>query len=106
MELGISTLPFFNKPTLEEAIDCCCAYGFKHIEIMCEPTQALPMEISQERRKKLVQKAEEEGLQYYVHAPIADVNLMSLNAGIRAEARRQLIACIQFTHDIGAKRMV
>lgn len=106
MELGISTLPFFYKPTLEEAIDCCCDYGFKHIEIMCEPAQALPIEISQDRRKKLVQKAKENGLQYYVHAPIADVNLMSLNVGIRAEARRQLIECIRFTRDIGAKRMV
>lgn len=106
MKLGISTLPFFNRPTLEEAIDCCCAYGFKDIEIMCEPPQSLPFEISQERRKNLVQRAERDGLQYYVHAPIADINLMSLNEGIRAEAQRQLIECIRFTHDIGAKRMV
>lgn len=106
MELGISTLPFFNRSTLEEAIDCCCAYGFGNIEIMCEPPQALPFEISKERREKLVQKAKDNGLQYYVHAPIADVNLMSLNAGIRKEAQRQLIECVQFTHDIGAKRMV
>ena len=106
MEIGISTLPFFGKPTLEEAVNCCCDYGFTHIEIMCEAPQATPEEVSQQRRRDLAAMARDRGLTFFTHAPIADVNLMSLNGGIRREAQRQLIEAIRFTSDIGAGRMV
>jgi len=106
MELGISTLPFFGKSTLEEAIDCCASYGFRKIEIMCEGPQANPEEFSAQRRADLVRRAETLGVQYLIHAPIADINLMSHNAGVRAEAQRQLMETIRFTSEIRAKRMV
>lgn len=106
MELGISTLPFFGASTLEEAIDRCAAYGFRKIEIMCEGPQANPEDFSPQRRADLVRRAEDLGVQYLIHAPIADINLMSHNTGIRAEAQRQLIEAIRFTSEIQAKRMV
>lgn len=106
MEFGISTLPFYGARALDDMILGCQQAGFRNIEIMCEGILSDVAGISASQRKALVERARGEGLQYFVHAPIADINLMSLNAGIRREAQRQLIAAIQFTQDIQARRMV
>lgn len=73
--------------------------GFDGVEILCEPPW-YPGAWSEEERAALI--AETRHLTVTLHAPIADVNLMSPHPGARAAAEAELVATLRLAADVGA----
>ena len=105
MIIGVSTLSYFNEP-LEHIIPRIRELGFDCLEIMCEPPYAYPRNFDKEHRKRIKKIAVENGIRLLLHAPIADVNFMSLNPGIREEAQKQLIDTINLAGEWDCARVV
>ena len=105
MKVGCSTLSVFHQPAAK-AIETLAAYGFEVVEIMCESPHAHPYELSRQDREAIKRTAHREGVGILLHAPIADVNLMSSNPGARAESARQLTETLRLAHDLECPRVV
>ncbi len=81
-KISISTLRGFSvEESVRFALDC----GFDGIEIQ---TDYLPD--TKEEQKKIIEMAMREGLDVSLHAPCADINIASLNKGIRKESIAQV----------------
>jgi len=105
MKIGISSIPFFNEP-LDKTIIHIKDLGFDYLEVMCESPYAHPDDFDEDRRKNIKKIAAEQKVKLLLHAPIADINFMSLNEGIREEAQRQLIKTIKLAQDWDSSRVV
>ena len=93
MKLGFSTLSLFMKSN-EEIIDTAKRHEFEMLEILAE-------DIFYERENKYIFK--DCGLDVRIHAPTVDINIASINRGIRSESVRQMIHCAGYAERIGAK---
>lgn len=106
MKVGVSTLPVFHQGLLD-GISELVQMGFKTIEIMCEAPQAYPDDLlSGEMLKDLRRMASCSGIEFLLHAPLADVNPMSPNRGIRLEAERQFIQTLKVARELSCRRIV
>lgn len=105
MIIGVSTLSYFNEP-LEKVIPHIKGLGFNCLEVMCEPPYAHASNFDRGRRENIRKIALENGVDLVLHAPIADVNFMSLNPGIRKEAQRQIIDTIYLAQGWNSSRLV
>jgi len=74
--------------------------GFDGLEVLCEPPW-YPRAWSEQERAALV--SETRGMLVTLHAPIADVNLMSPHPGARAAAEAELVATLRLAADLGAE---
>lgn len=94
MKLGFSTLSLFMKSN-DEIIDTAKMHNFEMIEILAEDI--------------FLQKDNPEykdcGLDVRIHAPTVDINIASINRGIRSESVRQMIWCAKYAEHIGARTM-
>lgn len=92
MKLGFSTLALFMKEN-SEIVSIAKKHGFDMIEILREEpiTNRDNMEFK------------ESGLDIRIHAATVDINIASLNSGIRRESIRQMIECAHHAEKIGAK---
>lgn len=92
LKLGFSTLALFMKSN-DDIIKTAKKHSFEMIEILAEdifyPKDNLEFKDC--------------GLDVRIHAPTVDINIASLNKGIRTESVRQMLYCAEYAQKIGAK---
>ena len=93
MEIGFSTLALFMKDD-RDIISIAHKHNFDMIEILAEDVFF---------EKNNIDAYMNSGLDMRIHAATVDINIASLNKGIRRESVRQMIACGQYAERIGAK---
>ena len=91
MKLGFTTLALFMQPN-NEIIDLAKKHGFEIIEILGEGPFF----------EKDNMEFKDCGLDMRIHAATVDINVASLNKGIRAESVKQMIQCGQYAESINA----
>jgi sugar phosphate isomerase/epimerase len=92
MKLGFSTLALFMKSN-EDIIEIAKKHGFGMIELLAE-------DIFFEKDNYEYSDC---GLDVRIHAATVDINIASVNKGIRSESLRQMISCASYAEKIGAK---
>lgn len=94
MKVGFSTLSLFMKSN-DEIIEAAHMHDFDMIEILLEDV-LYHKDMSQYNNSNLELK---------VHAATVDINIASLNKGIRRESVKQMIYCGEVANNIGATSM-
>ena len=92
MKVGFTTLSMFMDDNLE-IIRKAHKYNFDMIEILGE---------SPFFKKENTMAFKDCGLEVCIHAPTVDINIASLNEGIRAESVKQMKECIDYAENINA----
>jgi sugar phosphate isomerase/epimerase len=92
MKLGFTTLALFMEPN-NDIINLAKKYEFEIVEILGEDP-------FYEKDKGEFKDC---GLDIRIHAATVDINIASLNKGIRNESIKQMINCGQYAEKIGAK---
>ena len=95
MEIGFTTLAMFMDDNLE-IIKAAHENNFEMIEILGE---------SPFFKKENTMAFKDCGLEVSIHAPTVDINIASLNDGIRAESVKQMKECIDYAESINAHAM-
>ena len=99
MNIGFSTLSLFMK-SIDEMLAIATNEGFDIIELLAEGPYA-PSYLLE--NQDLLEPFHSYDLGYYIHSPTIDLNIASLNSGIRAESVRQTKECLDLAELIGAK---
>ena len=92
MKVGFTTLAMFMDDNLE-IIKKAKENNFKMIEILGEAPFF---------KKENTMAFKECGLEVSIHGPTVDINIASLNEGIRAESVKQMKECIDYAENINA----
>ncbi|WP_292475132.1 sugar phosphate isomerase/epimerase family protein [Methanosphaera sp.] len=92
MNIGFSTLSVFMKSN-SEIISLAKKHEFDMIEILAE-------DIFYEKDNEEFKNC---GLDVRIHAATVDINIASINRGIRAESVKQMLQCAKYAEKIGAK---
>ena len=92
MKIGFTTLALFMEHN-EDIIKLAKKHNFKMIEILGE--EPFYMKDNEEFKDC--------GLDIRIHAATVDINIASINSGIRNESVRQMIFCGEYAEKIGAK---
>ena len=92
MKIGFTTLAMFMDDNLE-IIKIAKENNFEMIEILGE---------SPFFKKSNTMAFKDCGLEVSIHAPTVDINIASLNDGIRAESVKQMKECIDYAESINA----
>lgn len=98
MKLGFSSLALFRKP-INEILEIATNSGFDIIEFLCEGPSS-PWYLLENKNLLEVFKSYDLGI--YLHSPTVDLNLASINKGIREESIRQTKECLDLANEIGA----
>ena len=91
MKLGFTTLALFMEPN-NDIIDLAKKHGFEIIEILGEDPFY----------EKDNGEFKDCGLDVRIHAATVDINIASLNKGIRTESVKQMIQCGHYAESINA----
>lgn len=91
MKLGFTTLALFMEPN-NDIIDLAKKHGFEIVEILGED----PFYEKDDGEFK------DCGLDVRIHAATVDINIASLNRGIRTESVKQMIKCGHYAESINA----
>ncbi|OED29508.1 sugar phosphate isomerase/epimerase family protein [Methanosphaera sp. WGK6] len=100
MKLGFSTLSQFMKPW-NEIINTAIKDNFNSIEILAEG-QSHPDKLLENRK---LDDIDFKDLTLYMHAPSIDLNLASVNKGIRQESIRQTCQALKLAEKIGVNTL-
>lgn len=92
MKLGFTTLALFMEPN-NDIINLAKQHDFEMVEILGEDPFY----------KKDKGEFKDCGLDIRIHAATVDINIASLNSGIRKESVNQMIKCGHYAEKIGAK---
>lgn len=92
MNIGFSTLSVFMKSN-SEIISLAKKHEFDMIEILAE-------DIFYEKDNEEFKNC---GLDVRIHAATVDINIASINRGIRVESVKQMLQCAKYAEKIGAK---
>lgn len=92
MKLGFTTLALFMQPN-SDIINLAKKHEFEMIEILGEGP------FFERENPEYIDC----GLDVRIHAATVDINIASLNRGIRSESVKQMIECGQYAEKIGAK---
>lgn len=95
MKIGFTTLAMFMDDNLE-IIKTARENNFEMIEILGE---------SPFFKKENTMAFKDCGIEMSIHAPTVDINIASLNDGIRAESVKQMKECIDYAESINAHAM-
>lgn len=95
MKIGFTTLAMFMDDNLE-IIKTARENNFEMIEILGE---------SPFFKKENTMAFKDCGIEVSIHAPTVDINIASLNDGIRAESVKQMKECIDYAESINAHAM-
>lgn len=91
----------FHPRSPEEVIRWAAQAGFSGVEILCEPPWH-PGGWGGDRRSRVRRLAQAEKLALSLHAPIADVNLMSPHPQVRRLAAEELVHTLELARELGA----
>ncbi|MFQ6128607.1 MAG: sugar phosphate isomerase/epimerase family protein [Thermoplasmata archaeon] len=89
----LSLLPFERALQMVEG-------KFGGWEIVAEGKHLLPV-----IKDELEEAISSYGMKFTIHAPLSDINIGSLNPGIRTEALNQLVEVVRTTHQLGMERV-
>jgi sugar phosphate isomerase/epimerase len=98
--LGATSMMFWDR-TVEAAVAPLADMGYDAIEIWAEHLWR-----GHEDPARVAQALAAHRLRCTVHCPILDVNLTSLNQGIREESLRQTLHSVELAHDLCADLLV
>ncbi|MDL2246850.1 sugar phosphate isomerase/epimerase [Methanobrevibacter sp. OttesenSCG-928-K11] len=98
MKLGFSTLSLFMK-TFDEILQIATDNGFEMIELLTEGPYNSENLLN---NKKLLEPFHSYDIEVNIHGPTVDLNLASLNEGIRKESVRQVKKTLDLGNEINA----
>lgn len=98
MKLGFSTLSILFKP-INETLDIAKRDGFELIEILSEGPYVAYRLLKDD---ELIRDKKKSDIEINIHAPTVDLNLASLNDGIRRESVKQTCQTVDIANKIGA----
>ena len=99
MNIGFSTLALFMKP-IDEMLNIAKKDKFNMVEVLTEGLYSPEYLL---KNKKMLEPFKSYDFDYYLHAPTVDLNLASINRGIRKESIRQTLRTLDLANEIGAK---
>ncbi|MDI6639684.1 MAG: sugar phosphate isomerase/epimerase family protein [Methanocellales archaeon] len=110
MRIGASTAIYWNykEHDLPAAMKHMCDMGFSCVEILCEHPfyTNWATEDAEKEKESIKELLDSYELDVSVHAPYHDLNIASLNPGIRSETVRQLREAIEVASDLNAEVLV
>jgi len=95
MKLGVSYLAFMHRPSAE-IVRIAGEAGFRLLEVILEGHHI-------EQSREVLSAVESYSLELSVHAPFADLNIASMNPGIREESLRQLAHAMECASSLNAR---
>lgn len=101
MRIGTTSMVFWQTG-LVEGIETAAQLGFNSIEIWVSHFQK-EVELPAAKLAKLLKQA---GMSCTIHAPIRDINIASVNAGIRRESVGQQIEAVELCAVLGGELVV
>ena len=105
--LGAATYTFLYKESIFSAIENLAESGFRIMELTATPPHVDIDNFDKQSRKQLRVLASSKGVEIFsVNPTYLDLNLASLNSGIRKETTRQLRLSLQLCNDLEAKLLV
>ncbi|OWT33183.1 sugar phosphate isomerase [Methanobrevibacter sp. 87.7] len=99
MKLGFSTLSLFMKP-IQDMINIGKRDGFELIELLSEGPY-IPYNLLE--HEEILNNINNKGIELYIHGPNVDINLASLNKGIREESIKQICETIDLADKLNGK---
>lgn len=105
LPLGASTLGYLHRATIEETLTSLTDAGYSDIELGVAPPQLFPPTMSTFERLALVRHMRSLGQRVTSVNPI-ELNLISTNPEMAELSYRQLLACLQFSHDVASPVLV
>lgn len=90
----------------KQALKTAVELGYQAFEIFCEFPQAVPEQITPSQKEWARKFIEDSGIEIAVHSPFNDLNIASLNQGIRRESVRQSIEALRLCAELGGKVLV
>ncbi len=106
-QLGAATYGYLYSASLDDALTRLADAGFRLVEIMTTPPHLSPDTAGPYMRRRLVRHIRRLGLRVLSLNPTyLDLNLISINDGIRQETTRQLRATLELCHDLEAEMVV
>ena len=110
MRIGASTAIYWNykEHDLLTAMKHMCDMGFSCVEILCEHPfyTNWATEDAEKEKESIKELLDSYELDVSVHAPYHDLNIASLNPGIRSETVRQLREAIEVASDLNGEVLV
>jgi len=107
LKLGVSTYPYLYECSIEEALRKLSALGFTSVEIMVSLPHLWPRGLSERDRKELRGLIGSLDIELVSMCPPGlDLNLASLDPGIRAETVLRYREIIGLVADLGGKMLV
>ena len=98
MKLGFSLLSLFMKD-VDEMLSIAVENGFDSVELLAEGPYRQDILLG---KKEVTEVFHSYDLDIYMHAVNVDINLASLNEGIRRESVKQTKQCLDLADEIGA----
>lgn len=98
MKLGFSLLSLFMKE-VDEMLEIAVENGFDSVELLAEGPYRQDILLG---RKEIIEAFHSYDLDIYIHGVNVDINLASLNEGIRKESVKQTKECLDLADEIGA----
>ncbi|MEW5766652.1 MAG: sugar phosphate isomerase/epimerase family protein [bacterium] len=105
-KIGMSTSNLAITANLKESIEFAQRHSFNCLEIWADFPHAYPDYTKKNERKTIKKMANNNGMDVAVHSPMFNINIASLNPGIRAESIRQVKSSIDLAADLEAKIVV
>lgn len=99
MNIGLSTLSLFMK-SFDEMLETVVDNDFNLVELLAEGSRHPEILLENEEELGVFDSYD---VDVYIHAPTVDLNLASINKGIRLESLRQTKQCIDLAHIINAR---
>lgn len=107
LKLGTAQYTYLLDLSLEESLQQIKQIGFRYIELMTAPPHFWPPSFLGHDRKNLRNTLDELGFELTAINPTyLDINLASLNPGMRAESVKQILDQITLAADLGAELIV
>jgi len=103
--LGASAF-YYDDLSAEVALSTLANQGFRVIELICDPPQAYPSDLSAARRQEIRRLAATMGVTLSLHTPIKDLNPAASNPRVRAICRAEYQETIHLAADLGADTVV
>lgn len=105
-KIGIASSNLALTANLEGSIEFAQKHSFDCIEIWTDFPHAYPDSMDKSERQRIKKMCHVAGMDLAVHSPMFDINIASLNPGIRSESIRQVKASIELAVDLEAKVVV
>ncbi len=107
MKLGCATFSYVYVSPFEETLRRLAEVGFKDIEVSVGPPHIWPPDVDASGRAKMLRVFDKHGVRpSLINRRFNDLNIASINPGVRAETIREMKDDIDLAADLGAPYMM